>query len=272
VDALSGGADRRAGGAPVLVEAYVETIEAARAAAEAGAGRLELCGPGEGGLTPSEALLDAVLGAVAIPVHVMVRPRAGDFAYSAEEFAAMERTVDALRTRAEGTANDAPDGGGASRRIGGVVFGILRADRTLDIERMAALAARARPLRVACHRAFDATPDADAALDQLLALGFDLVLTSGHAPTALEGAATLARHVQRAGEAARRTETSLAAGAARPTAMPSLTILAGGTVRAGNVRDLLARTGVREVHARATDPAAFAALVRAARSPAPPPG
>jgi copper homeostasis protein len=128
----------------------------------------------------------------------------------------------------------------------GVVFGILRADGTLDEERMRDLIALGRPLRVVCHRAFDRTPDADAALETLLALGVDLVLTSGHAPTALEGAETLARLVRRAGDA--------------------LVILAGGTVRAENVAELVAATGVREVHARASDPAVFAALVRAARS------
>ena len=213
-----------------LIEAYVDTLETARAAEASGAGRLELCGPGEGGLTPSPALLALVMAHAAIPVHVMVRPREGGFRYTADEFAAMRRGVELAK------------GAGAA----GVVFGILRADATLDEERMRDLIALARPLRVACHRAFDRTPDADAALETLLALGVDLVLTSGHAPTAIEGTPTLARLVRRAGDA--------------------LVILAGGTVRAENVAELVAATGVREVHARASDPAAFAALVRAARS------
>ncbi|MBL8996636.1 MAG: copper homeostasis protein CutC [Gemmatimonadetes bacterium] len=215
----------------LLVEAYVESVESARAAEESGAGRLELCGPGLGGLTPSAALLATVLAHARVPVHVMVRPRESGFVYDDAEFAAMRRGVELAK------------GAGAA----GVVFGMLRADGTLDAERMRTLIALARPLRVACHRAFDRTPDADAALDTLLALGVDLVLTSGHAPTALEGAAVLARHVRRA--------------AGR------ITILAGGTVRAENVAAIVAASGVREVHARATDAAAFAALVRAARSP-----
>lgn len=124
-----------------------------------------------------------------------------------------------------------------------MVFGVLRSDSTLDIARMQGLITAAWPLRIACHRAFDATPDADAALDVLLALGVDLVLTSGHAPTALEGVETLARHMRRAGG--------------------KLTVLAGGSVRAENVSAIVARSGVAEVHARATDPAVIAGLVAA---------
>ena len=214
----------------ILVEAYVDSIESARSAELSGAGRLELCGPGEGGLTPSPQLLAMVMAHASVPVHVMVRPREGGFAYTDDEFTQMERGVEFAK------------GAGAA----GVVFGILRDDGTLDKARMRALAARARPLRVACHRAFDRTPDADAALETLLDLGVDLVLTSGHAPTALEGVGTLARHVDRAGDA--------------------LTILAGGSVRAHNIAEILAAAPLREVHARATDAAAFAVLVQRARA------
>jgi copper homeostasis protein len=211
----------------MLLEAYVETVAQALSAERAGAHRLELCGPGEGGLTPSRGLLTQTLSATRIPVHVMVRPRAGDFVYSVAELRAMrEAILEAKRAR-----------------VAGVVFGVLTKDGTLDLKAMRELVADAKPLRVACHRAFDRTPDADAALDQLIALGVDLVLTSGHAPTALEGVATLARHVQRA--------------AGR------ITILAGGTVRAENVRQIVAGSGVSEVHARATDPMIVPALVRA---------
>lgn len=214
----------------MIVEAYVDSLDAARAAEAAGADRLELCGPGEGGLTPDRTLLDAVLAAAKVPVHVMIRPREGGFSYAAAEFAAM------------GEATDVAQQAGAA----GVVFGVLRPDGSLDEERMRELVARARPMRVACHRAFDRTPDADAALDTLIGLGVDLVLTSGHALTALEGVSTLARHVR--------------------AAAGRITILAGGSVRAANVREIVRRTGVREVHARATEPAAFAALVAAVRA------
>ncbi len=244
----AGGGRRSDDGAPppsprhppsLLLEAYVDTLETACAAVDCGAGRLELCGPGEGGLTPSRALIGAVRAAltaegtraIAVPIHVMIRPREGDFRYSDAEFAEMRDGV--LMAREAGAE--------------GVVCGILRADGSLDVERMRTLVDLARPMRVACHRAFDRTPDADAALDQLIALGVDLVLTSGHAATALEGTGTLARHVRRA--------------AGR------IVILAGGGVRAGNVRRILDETGVQEVHARASDPQVFAALVRASTTP-----
>jgi copper homeostasis protein len=210
-----------------LVEACVDSLETAFAAQAAGAGRLELCGPGEGGLTPSPGLLASVMAVATVPVHVMIRAREGDFEYSGAEFSAMVDSVVAAREA------------GAK----GVVFGVLLEDATIDLARMAELIVTAWPLRVCCHRAFDRTPDPDAALDDLLALGMDVVLTSGHARTAIDGAPTLARHVQRA------------AGRMR--------ILAGGNVRAGNVRALMEATGVRHVHARATEPAAFADLMRA---------
>lgn len=214
----------------MLVEAYVDQLATAVAAERAGAGRLELCGPGEGGLTPSAELLGAVLAAVRIPVHVMVRPREGDFHYAPAECAAMRDAV--LMARRAGAA--------------GVVFGISQDDGALDLAAMAELIVLARPLRVGVHRAFDRVPDADAALDGLIALGVDVVLTSGLAATAEEGVPVLARLVQRA--------------AGRIVVMP------GGGVRAHNVRRIVAATRATEVHARASDAAAFAALVRAANA------
>ena len=212
----------------MLVEAYVDQLETAVAAERNGAGRLELCGPGEGGLTPSPALLGAVMAAVQIPVHVMIRPRTGDFVYSDAEFTQMRAEV--AMAKAAGAA--------------GIVFGISHPDGTLDVARMATLIAEARPLRIGIHRAFDGTPDPYVALDQLIALGADVILAAGHAPTAEEGIPCLARlHAQAAG---------------RTTIMP------GGSVRAHNVQRIIRDTGVLEVHARASDPEVFAALVRAA--------
>lgn len=212
----------------MLIEAYVDQLQTALAAATNGAGRLELCGPGEGGLTPSPALLVEVLDAVRIPVHVMIRPRTGDFVYSADEFVAMKDRI--AMVKAAGAA--------------GVVFGITHADGALDVARMAELVALVRPMRVGIHRAFDRAPDPYVALDQVIALGIDVVLTSGHAASAEQGIPTLARLVTRA---AGRT-----------------VILAGGGVRTPNVRRIINETGVHEVHARASDPEVFAAVVRAA--------
>jgi copper homeostasis protein len=214
----------------MIVEAYVDQLETAVAAERNGAGRLELCGPGEGGLTPSPELVRAVLDVVQIPVHVMIRPRTGDFVYTDAEFVAMRDGV--AMAKASGAA--------------GVVFGITHTDGALDLTRMAELVELARPLRVGIHRAFDRAPDPDAALDQVIALGIDLVLTSGHASSAEEGIPTLARLQVRA--------------------KGRTIILAGGGVRAPNVQRIIRDTGVHEVHARASDPEVFAAVVRAARA------
>lgn len=215
----------------MLVEAYVDQLDTGLAAERNGAGRLELCGPGDGGLTPSPELLAAVMATVRIPVHAMVRPRTGDFVYSDAEFAQMRDEVAMIR--ASGAA--------------GVVLGISMPDGTLDVPRMRELIALARPMRVGVHRAFDRTPDADAALDQLIEMGVDVILAAGHAPTAEEGIATLARLHRRA--------------AGRTVIMP------GGGVRAHNVARIIREAGVHEVHARASDPQVFAELVRAAKSP-----
>lgn len=201
-----------------FIEAYVETAEQAEAAMAAGADRLELCGPGEGGLTPALALVEQLARVRRFPVHAMVRPRSGDFVYTDAEFDEMRRTISALRER------------GAA----GVVFGVLLPDGRLDVPRMRELVTLSDGLRTVCHRAFDATSDPAATLRELLALGIDEVLTSGQAPTALEGAETL------------RRLHALAEG--------RLAILAGGSVRPHNVRELVAQSGVHRVHARATDP------------------
>ena len=208
-----------------FIEAYVETAAQAVAAVEAGADRLELCGPGEGGLTPEPELVDAVVASVNVPVHAMLRPREGNFVYTDAEFALMRADLQRLR----------------AQRVQGVVFGVLLADRRLNVERMRLLVADAAGLTTVCHRAFDYTPDAEAALRDLLALGVDEVLTSGHAPTALEGADALRRLHELGGG--------------------QLAILAGGGVRPQNVRALVAQSGVHRVHARATD----AAVIRGIR-------
>jgi copper homeostasis protein len=125
----------------------------------------------------------------------------------------------------------------------GLVFGALRADRTVDDAGMRRLLSHARPLPVTCHKAFDETPDLLAALDTLVTLGVDRVLTSGGRPTAAEGTAMLAALIARGGEA--------------------ITVVAGGRVRAETVAALLWQTGVREVHARVIrEPAPADALMR----------
>jgi copper homeostasis protein len=199
----------------LLFESCIDSHEALLASALGGAGRVELCARLDvGGTTPDAALIERCVASVAIPVFVMIRPRGGDFVYDRDEVAAME--ADIATARAAGAR--------------GVVFGATRPDATIDVDVMRRLIDGARPLPVTCHKAIDATCDPLEALDALLALGVDRVLTSGGADTAAAGAATIARMVARAGDA--------------------LVVLAGGGVRAHNVAALVRATGVREVHAR----------------------
>ena len=203
----------------VLVEACVDAIDAAIEAERGGAERLELCGELlQGGVTPSAGLVAAVWDKIDIPLFVLVRPRPGDFLYSDDELDVMRRDIEQLKTLA----------------VDGVVIGTLTADGDVDVERMRELIALARPLSVTFHRAFDFVRDQDAALDALLELGVERVLTSGGAPTAVEGATRIAALAQRAGD--------------------RMIVMAGGSITAANVGQVVAATGVKEVHVRGAAP------------------
>jgi copper homeostasis protein len=159
-----------------LIELCVEGIDGFLAAQDAGADRVELCASlVEGGLTPSLATIRAAVKAAKIPVHVIIRPRGGDFLYSETEFETMVEDIAALR--GEG--------------VSGVVIGCLTPDGRIDEARTKRLVEAARPMSVTCHRAFDMTADAGEALEALIRCGIDRVLTSGQRDTALEGLAIL---------------------------------------------------------------------------------
>jgi len=213
-----------------LVEAAVETLEDALAAKRAGADRIELCANlGVGGTTPSAGLIASVVPQVNHPVFVMIRPRGGDFVYAADEIDAMIEDIDRAR----------PLG------IAGIVAGALRSDGSVDVESMRRLMSPAAGLPVTFHRAFDVVANRTEALEQVIDLGASRVLTSGGAETAPEGASAIALLVDQAGE--------------------RISIIAGGTIRDHNVRDVIARTGVREVHARLVNEASMRALVNAVK-------
>jgi copper homeostasis protein len=198
----------------ILVEGCVEHIDGALRAEAAGCGRIELCvSLPEGGVTPSVGLIAGCVEALSIPVHVLVRPRGGDFVYSTREIDVIYRDLMACKTA------------GAA----GVVIGMLTAERTIDIARVREAVQAARPLTVGFHRAFDQLSDPLGAMEELIDAGVSIILTSGGAATAVEGAARLRTLVNAAGEAA--------------------TILAGGKVTASNARALVDATGVRAVHA-----------------------
>ena len=196
----------------IIIEVCVDTVESALAAQQGGANRVELCDNLlEGGTTPSAGAIEVALQRLNIGVHVMIRPRGGDFCYSDVEFDIMRRDV------------------ALAKRLGahGVVFGILRPDGTVDTERSRALIELARPLSVTFHRAFDVTRDPYQALEDLIELGVDRVLTSGQEISVLEGLDLIADLVCKA--------------AGRIIIMPG-----GGTER--NIKKVVSCCGVNEVH------------------------
>lgn len=201
---------------PLFVEAAVESIGGVLAAEAEGVDRIELCGLlHNGAVTPSIGLITKALAVVQTPIHVFVRPRVGDFLYDRHDVAVMMADIAA--------AKDA----GAP----GVVFGALTENARIDRALMADLIAAARPMLVGFHRAFDQLADQAAGLETLIELGVAVVLTSGGPDRALDGAAQLSRLVaQSAGR---------------------IDILAGGGVTRDNVRELLDRSGVHQVHGKA---------------------
>src|SRR5690349_11189989 len=139
-----------------LIEICVEGIDGLLAAQQGGADRVELCASLlEGGITPSLGTVRAALKLATVPFHVMVRPRGGDFLYSAAEFETMQVDVEALRDLG----------------VAGAVFGCLASDGTIDEARMSALVRAAGPINVTCHRAFDMTRDPHEALEALIRCG-----------------------------------------------------------------------------------------------------
>jgi copper homeostasis protein len=203
----------------VLIEACVDSVPSALAAEAGGAERIELCDNMiEGGTTPSAGTIAEAKARLRIPVFAMIRPRGGDFLYSDVEFSVMRRDI--AHARALGAD--------------GVVLGLLDRGGSIDVERTAALVDVARPLPVTFHRAFDVARDPEDALETLVRLRIDRVLTSGQATTAPEGAALITRLMRQA--------------AGR------IGILPGCGIDETNIHEFVAQTGVREVHVRGTSP------------------
>jgi copper homeostasis protein len=198
------------------IEVCVDSVESAMAAERGGADRVELCDNLlEGGTTPSAGAIAIARQQLEIKLHVIIRPRGGDFCYSDVEFAVMRHDV------------------AQAKQLGadGVVIGILTSDGDIDVERTRALIELARPLSVTFHRAFDMARDPYRALEDLIGLGIDRILTSGQEPSVLEGLDLIAELVQLAGD--------------RVIIMPG-----GGTER--NIGKVVARSGVRELHVTGT--------------------
>jgi copper homeostasis protein len=211
----------------ILLEAAVESLEAALAAADGGTHRIELCADlAHGGTTPNPQLIRDCRSQLLTPIFVLVRPRAGDFVYTTAEHRTMIQQIH--RAKQAGAQ--------------GIVTGELTEAQQIAETRTAELIDVARPLFVTFHRAFDSCVDQAAALERLIRLGVDRVLTSGAAPTAPQGAERIRQLVTQADG--------------------RIEILAGGGINGENVARLVRETGVREVHFSVRESAKVRGVVR----------
>lgn len=198
------------------LEICVDSAHAAIAAEKGGAERVELCDNlAEGGTTPSAGMIALTRQHITIGLHVLIRPRRGDFLYSDLEFEVMKHDIEVAK----------------SLGADGVVLGILKADGTIDTDRTRELIALAHPLSVTFHRAFDLTPDPFQALHDLLQLGVQRLLTSGQQASAYEGAPLIRELVKQAGN--------------------QLIIMPGAGINEQNIKDIITVTGAKEYHTSA---------------------
>ena len=198
----------------VKLEICVDSLELAQAAVRGGADRIELCGPlHDGGITPSGGLAAAARNLIDLPIAMLVRPRTGSFTVSNTDFEVMRQDV--LYARKIG--------------IDHVVLGILRDDRTVDVERTRELVELAQPMQVTFHRAFDVTPNLNSALKDVVEAGAARILTSGAKPSAVLGAPVVGELIK--------------------SAAGRIGLLLCGGISAATVRQCLQRSGAHEVHA-----------------------
>lgn len=167
----------------MIFEACVNSAISAIEAWKGGADRVELCeNMADGGCTPSAGSIIFAKKNLNIPVFVMIRPRGGDFLYSDDEFEIMKEDIRMAK----------------SLGADGVVFGILNADGTVDMEKNRELLSLARPIGTTFHRAFDMTNDPFKALEDIIVLGFDRILTSGQSDSAIDGSLIIRKLIEQA--------------------------------------------------------------------------
>jgi copper homeostasis protein len=203
----------------ITVEICVDSVESAIAAQKGGADRVELCDNlMEGGTTPSFGAIEMARKLLDIKLHVIIRPRGGDFYYSDIEFEIIKRDVEMAKS------------GG----VDGIVIGILDENGEVDKRRTAQIIELARPLSVTFHRAFDVAQNAFRALEDLISLGIDRILTSGQEETAMEGLDLIAEITRRADN--------------------RIIIMACGNLNDRNIAKFVEKTNVKEVHFTAFSP------------------
>ena len=191
-------------------------LQSALIAQQVGAHRVELCADAhEGGTTPSSGLIKTAREKLHIQLYPIIRPRGGDFLFDDDEFEMMKHDISLCK------------------QLGcdGVVIGMLNADGTIDKKRCAKLVELAYPMGVTFHRAFDRCANPFEALEDIIDIGCERILTSGQYPTAMEGS-------QLINELIRQAETRII-------------IMPGSGVRSNNILKLKEKTGAEEFHTSA---------------------
>jgi len=197
----------------ILVEICANSYQSAINAELGGAHRLELCSNlSVGGTTPSPATIELTSKNVSLELFVLIRPRGGDFFYSDHEFELMKENIRFCK----------------SAGVAGIVSGVLDSDGAIDQKRTETLIALARPMTFTFHRAFDRLKNPISALEQLIEMGVDRVLTSGQQQRAIEGIGLLEQLVK--------------------TAADRIHILAGSGINVDNAMEIIKKTGVQEIH------------------------
>lgn len=196
-----------------IIEIATSDYLTTKAAVEGGADRIELCANlAEGGTTPSYGQLKKCREAFTVSIFPIIRPRGGDFLYTEEEFDIMLEDVKLCRQL------------GAD----GIVIGMLKADGSIDLRRTAVLIEAAYPLGITFHRAFDRCRDPFEAMEQLIEIGCERILTSGQTPSAPDGVELIAQLNKAAAE--------------------RIIIMPGSGVRKDNIRMIAEKTGCIEFH------------------------
>ena len=192
--------------------------EDAITAQKAGADRIELCEDySVGGITPNENAITYVRKNLQIDLFVMIRPRAGNFIYTDQEFEEMKEQIPLCK----------------KLKCDGVVFGILDEKNKVNKRRCSELVELAKPMQCTFHRAFDETENLEQSLEDIIACGFTRVLTSGGKGSAVDNLNTLKKLIAIAGN--------------------KITIMPGGGVRSSNISEILDETNAKEIHSAAID-------------------
>ena len=199
-------------------EICANSVESCLAAQEGGADRVELCaGIPEGGTTPSYGEIKLARKLLTkTKLHVIIRPRGGDFLYTPLELDRMEEDIRICRELG----------------VDGVVFGCLTEEGEIDREANRRLVELARPMSITFHRAFDRTADPMKALEDIISLGCNRILTSGQQPKAIDGISLLAQLEKKLKE----------------YPLPPIQLLAGSGVNEENIRQIFDATGIHEYH------------------------